>query len=271
MKVYVKISHLQKGISNHEPFPNVSEMTIGELILLLEESYLKYEKNAEMIVVKDKTYSVKDSEQIVSMEDIQLNNVMIMRNRPVLTTLSQYDEPYNHVANQCSWFSFEILYHKQQIVNALDKEDFPTLVQLYHECLQIGTTKRNAYGVLPYGENIDQVENSLPIAMKTTQYGDVQMIEYLDEFVKSIILRPGMKQVPYPEFKQSIELLPNNTMVILNRDGKSFVFMKRDVSYWVFDSHKRSIVELIGIEAMNEYILEGTENGFFFIIYGYYY
>ncbi len=269
MPTYVKISHMNRGVSSYEPFPDVNEITIEELMSILETSYLKYQRNTENIVVNNKIYTADDAVKVVSMSDVK-NSFLILGKIPSLKTMSQYDEPYNKVANQCSWFCFEILNNKNNIVNAISKNDNESLVNIYHTCLDIGTEKRKSFGYLPYGENIDQVQNSLNIRMKTTQYGDSQMINFLDDFVKSIILRPSMEKESYLDFKNHVEHLPNNTMVILNRDGKSFVFMKQDESYWIFDSHKRSILRVNGIDEMNDYILEGNPNGFFYIIYGFF-
>lgn len=266
---YVKISNISTSSSTYESFPSKTEMSVKELKNILSTTYLKYNSNTENIIVNGKMYSGPDDDTIVSMDDIR-RSTLIIKKLPDLTTKCQYDEPYSHVTNQCSWFSFEILNKKNAIIEVLDSHNYVSLVELYHECLDIGTSKRKLNGTLPYGENIDQVSNNFNIQMKTTQYGDSYMLDFLDDFVKSLILRPNLPSTSYTTFMDDISNAPNNTMVILNRDGKSFVFIKHNLAYWVFDSHKRNIYLFVDKGKMFDYIIESSPTGFFYILYGFY-
>jgi hypothetical protein len=270
--MHVKISHFANGTSSYEFLPFDNEITIDQFMSFLEKSHLKFERQFEKLLINDNFYSEEDGSKIVSINDINKKTIVVPKilGMSSLKTLSQYDEPYNEVANQCSWFSFEILNNKENIICALNNNNIADLIKIYHKCLSVGTEKRKTFGYLPYGENIDQVENNLNIEMKTTQYGDISMINYLDDDIKSIILRPNMPKESYNTFKNNVENLSDNTMVILNRDGKSFVFVKHNNLYWIFDSHKRSIMKAKNINEINNYILEGTSNGFFYIIYAFF-
>lgn len=66
----------------------------------------------------------------------------------------QTDQAYNYAANQCSWCSTQFVLNRKDLIAAYfgDKAKF---VEIYNNCIAVGTQLRNTYGEIPCGENAD--------------------------------------------------------------------------------------------------------------------
>jgi hypothetical protein len=181
---------------------------------------------------------------------------------------SQYDEPYNNTSNQCSWFSFEILKFKNEIIDCITNLNIVQLKNIYINALENGTNNRKNLGILPQGENIDEIKSNLNISLKSAIYGDPFILEMFSD-IKNMIVKPHIKLYPYLDFLQEIGNLNENTMVLINRDGQSFVFLKYNNIFFIFDSHKRKI-QLVNKQKLIDYILENNPTGFFYILWSIY-
>lgn len=217
-----------------------------ELIDVLTNSYVKFNKNTDYYIIKD-------------------NIVYIFKK--YISIPSQYDTPYNITSNQCSWISKEFLLNKEKIITALDN-DFNKLKDIYIDCMQNGTNKRIKNFSLIQGENIDEI--NLDVKLFSTSNVNMSIINnFLGTDVFNMIYKQHIDFISFDVFLNNIKNLENNKMIIINRDGQSFVALKYDDYYIIFDSHIREI-KFLNYDQFLMYLYENNPNGLFYFIYGIY-
>jgi hypothetical protein len=228
------------------------------IISILEKSYVKFNKHIETFMTLN-TYKTTS----ITLRDLKSGIVIITKTFKIQ---SQYDTPYNDISNQCSWVSKEFVMNKNKIVDAIQNKDNNLLLEIYKNCLQNGTDNRKKFYSKVEGENIDEI--NLDIDLQTTVYGDMNVLyAMLGQDIINKIYKPNLKLFDYNHFIKQIKNMQNNNMMILNRDGQSFCFLKIDDSYIILDSHIRNIY-FYKFDTLINYILENNLDGFFYIIYG---
>ncbi len=226
------------------------------IISVLEKSYVKFNKLTETY------FSINGKRENITLNDLKSGLVIIIK---ILNVKSQYDNPYNCISNQCSWISKEFVLNKVAIINAIENNNHNLLLQIYNNCMLNGTNNRIQHNSKVEGENIDEI--NLNVELKTTIYGDMTMLYLFGQEIINKIYKPSLEINDYNNFLNEIKNMQNNNMMILNRDGQSFCFLKMNDTYIVLDSHIRNI-HFYNFNQLVNYILENNPDGFFYIIYG---
>jgi hypothetical protein len=223
-----------------------SEYSENELIKKMEESYVKFNKKTD--------YYLKNN-----------NTIFILKK--MFNVKSQYDEPYNNIENQCSWISKEFIKCKDEFIDSINN-NFKSIKSIYEKCLINGTKERELNFKLIQGENIDEV-NINDIEFKSTSNIDINIIQsILGEDIFKLIYKENIPYTKFENFLNEIKNLENNKMVIVNRDGQSFVSLKYKDEYIIFDSHIREI-KFLNYNEFIMYLYENNMNGLFYFIYGF--
>jgi hypothetical protein len=102
--------------------------------------------------------------------------------------------------------------------------------------------------------------------LKSAIYGNSSILSVLESNVVKMIIKPDVKTFEYSYFLNEIDELKNKEMIILNRDGQTFVFLKFNDKFYIFDSHIRNIFSKNKTELI-DYILEDNHDGFFYILW----
>lgn len=225
---------------------------------ILEKSYVKFNKLTETYF----SMNNKHKNQHITLKDLRIGLVIIPK---IFSVKSQYDEPYNNISNQCSWVAKEFVMNKNIIIDAIEKNDNELLLNIYNNCMVVGTNNRIVFNSKVEGENIDEI--NLNVELNTTIYGNMEMLLYLEQELINKIYKPTLKIYNYNTFLNQIKDMQNHDMMILNRDGQSFCFLKINNMYVILDSHIRNI-HFYNYDVLINYILENNLDGFFYIIYG---
>jgi hypothetical protein len=231
------------------------------LVECLKGCYVRFTPLTETVMIGHKDYlSFAENE----CTEAKMRSSVVIVPKPLALT-SQYDPPYNTVCNQCSWVSKAFVDRKQEFLSILrgvgDRDAFS---RLYNDCMATGTANREAFGKLVEGENIDQIGLETPIL--STTYGNDAILESLPESVKNMIVKPLIPQLPYETFCDAMKNLEDDTMVILNRDGQSFVVAKVQRMYYILDSHQRHL-QVNDFHHLLNFIIEYQPDGFFYILW----
>jgi len=244
MSVQLFLKHMHQE-SNSDSINVDKDITESELIILMEKSFAKYDKSTEQ-------YTRYLNTVIISQKNIDVK--------------SQYDEPYNNITNQCSWVAKNILANKNAIIDALDSGLNNELSNVYTKCLENGTLDRITNFKFAHGENIDEINYN--VKLYTTSNVDLNNLSIvLGKDIINYIVKPNLRYNEFSIFMNEIVQLKNNKMMIINRDGQSFVIMKRNKFYIVFDSHCRKI-NFYNIEQLKNHLFENNTDGMFYFIYG---
>jgi hypothetical protein len=259
---------------------NKTYLPYKELEKLLSDNWIKYDPVHEFIACKNTILSEEIEKEIT---DSLLNVGLVIYKKSAYKLLStyctvkaQYDEPYNKTSNQCSWVAAEIVKRKDEIIQIIKSNNKEKLIDIYKTCLDNGTNNRIKYGNKIEGENIDDliINNNLnSTELKTTElktiiYGNQNILNSFDPTVLNMIIKSNFKNIPYNQFIEEIKLIPNDKLVIINRDGQTFVFIKINNFYYVLDSHIRNIYKFDFLNFIEKIILEDNLDGFFYILYG---
>lgn len=231
----------------------------NKLMSILENNYIGFDPARENIMINSKAiYNSNYTE-----EDLR-RSILIVPKFMGINIKSQYDEPYNRISNQCSWISKEFVNNKNNIINCIRENNINGLKNIYDECMINGTNNRTNFGLLTEGENIEQIGiNNL---IESTTYGDPIILQNLPNEIVSKIVKPNINMINYSLFSDKVKNLNEGSMMLINRDGQTFVFLKLYNSYYVFDSHIREI-KICNLEEMYNYILENNKDGFFYILF----
>jgi hypothetical protein len=95
------------------------------------------------------------------------------------------------------------------------------------------------------------------------------ILQILPKDVSEKIIKPNIKSVSYNSFVDKINNFTNGQSALINRDGQTFVFIKINNYYYIFDSHIREI-KICNIQELNNYILENNNDGFFYSLFSIY-
>lgn len=224
-----------------------SDYTEKELVEKMEKSYVKYNKKTD--------YYIK-------------NNNTIYIYKKIFNVNSQYDEPYNKTVNQCSWISKEFIKYKNEFIECL-KNNLFLIKTIYQKCLENGTNERIKNYIFTQGENIDEVGIN-DINLKTSSNIDINHIKlFLGDDVFNMIYKKNLEYVKFNNFLDEIKYMENEKMIIINRDGQSFVSLKYNDEYIIFDSHIREI-KFLDYNEFISYLYENNPDGIFYFIYGIY-
>lgn len=166
------------------------------------------------------------------------DNIFIFR--ILINVKKQYDEPYNGVTNQCSWVSYEFIKNINDLVYNFNNNNMKDFRVIYEKCLMDGSKARKNNMLYPYGENIDQI--GFESNFEVTEFG--QRTEIMnDPIISSIITRPNYNYKKFDNFCDDIKNMSCSNILIINRDGQSFVVYKNYDNWIVFDSHISTVKE----------------------------
>lgn len=243
-----------------------SSINYEEIKKTLENDWIRFDPRREIITCKGKKIN-----NVTNITESILNDGLIicLKYMPAeLPVSSQYDDQFNDISNQCTWVSQQFLYKKKEILNCIHECDWHTLKKLHNECLKTGTHNRKTFGTRVQGENIDEIEFDANINMqlKSTIYGSSDILSTLGKNIVDMIIKPDIKIESYSYFIDEIKNMKDENMMMLNRDGQTFSFLKINDKFVIFDSHITSIKSLC-YDDLIRYILEYNDDGFFYIIW----
>jgi len=238
-----------------------NKITIEEIEKNLEKSYMKYDKTTQSLIIGS-----ANTNQEITETDLRRIILIIPKISKKISVKSQYDEPYNRITNQCSWIAKQFIINKEELIKAIDSGLESKIINLYTQILEDGTKDREQNFKFPHGENIDEVNLDSTIILKTTIYGDISSLYMIDESIINLIYKPNIPLEDYSSFLSEIKNMKHNQMMIINRDGQSFVIMFKNNKYIILDSHQR-IINYVTFDNICTYILENNSDGIFYIIY----
>lgn len=267
----VIVKRVSMGISGIIDIEINSENIYDSIEHILQNKYFNFDPSNEFITVNHKILkNIKNSditEKILrSGLEIYSNTAKYLFNT-VCKVPSQYDEFFNETSNQCSWISLEFIKNRQKLIDTIKINDIDELKNIYTKCMIVGSDLRKQNGKLIQGENIDDLINNSQI--KSTIYGNSTLLTILDKSVIDMIVKPKITMLSNSLFISDIKELENEQMIIINRDGQTFVFLKLCEQYYIFDSHIRNIY-CYDYEDLINYILENNQDGFFYILWSKY-
>lgn len=242
-----------------------NKITIEEIEMNLEKSYMKYNKTTQSLIIGS-TNNQEIYKKEITEKDLR-HLILIIPKK--INVKSQYDEPYNRITNQCSWIAKQFIMNKEKLIKVIDSGSENNIINLYTQILEDGTRDRKQNFKFPHGENIDEVNLDSIINLKTTIYGDISSLYMIDESIINLIYKPNIALEDYSSFISEIKNMKQNQMMIINRDGQSFVIMFKNNKYIILDSHQR-IINYVTFDNICTYILENNLDGIFYIIYGLY-
>jgi hypothetical protein len=270
------IKRVQNGTSGIINFNFKNENNIYNYIVrnLENDNYFHFDSNNEFLVAGKSILKNLENNQIT--ENLLKNGIYIYPNsayymvskysNKICEVPSQYDEPYNSCSNQCTWISLEFSKNKNNIISAISNNNIEELKTVYINCLQKGTECRKEFGKILQGENLDEIDENIKNKLKSAIYGNSSILSVLESNVVKMIIKPDVKTFEYSYFLNEIDELKNKEMMILNRDGQTFVFLKFNDKFYIFDSHIRNIFSKNKTELI-DYILEDNHDGFFYILW----
>lgn len=217
---------------------------------------LSKEFNEKCIVNSDelKKFFIIHDKKMTSLSHIE--NVLCEQ----ISVVSQYHPKFSNIAeNQCTWFSFEILDNIDVIKQNFKNSKFSSM---YATILENASLKRQKYGKLVQGENIDDFSSYISTLKSCEINNDdnkgKQLIASLN--LNDLVFKNNSIKCEFAEFTEDINSMKYKAIVI-NRYGQTFIavnFDKYNNLYILCDSHTNYCGITTG-KLLIEYVKLGSE------------